>query len=196
MFDEAKENYKALPAKQRALIMALVGLLPASYIYYEEGSGLSDKLESAQQTKITENKKYQVAKNKKENLPLLEEKFTEVTEQLRKAQEKLPNKIYMDDILHSTASLAKETGIRFKSFKPGQERVLQGTYQYAEMPIALDFTAKYSQVMTFFDNIANMEKIIHLRNIQMTAVRNKSSLSSGNVVLIDVKVELVVFRSS
>ena len=193
MLDEAKENYREMGYKQRALIMFIFGLLPAGYIYYEEGSGLSEKLQAAQQTKVAENKKYQVAKNKKENLPLLEEKFTKVTEQLRKAQEKLPNKIYMDDILHSTASIAKETGIRFKSFKPGEERILQGGYQYAELPIALDFTAKYSQVMTFFDNIANMEKIIHLRNINLTAVRGGAA---GGNVLVDTKVELVVFRSS
>ncbi len=193
MLEEARENYKDMNYKQRALIMALVGLLPAAYIYYDEGSGLSEKLQSAQQTKISENKKYQVAKNKKENLPLLEERFTKVTKQLRRAQEKLPNKIYMDDILHSTASLAKETGIRFKSFKPGAERVIKDAHQYAEMPIALDFTAKYSQIMTFFDNIANMEKIIHLRNISMTAVRAHNAAGS---VMIDTKVELIVFRSS
>lgn len=194
MLEEVKENYKDMSHKQRGLIMALVGLLPAIYIYYDEGSTLSEKLQAAQQTKIAENKKYQVAKNKKENLPLLEEKFTNITKQLRKAQEKLPNKIYMDDILHSTASIAKETGIRFKSFKPGAERVLQGAHQYAEMPIELDFTAKYTQVMTFFDNIANMEKIIHLRNLTMTAVRNQKA--KGGSVLVNTKVELIVFRSS
>ncbi len=193
MLEEVKENYKDMSYKQRALILALVGILPAGYIYYDEGSGLSEKLQAAQQTKISENKKYQVAKDKTEKLPLLEEKFTKVTEQLRRAQEKLPNKIYMDDILHSTASIAKETGIRFKSFKPGVEQSMQGAHQYAEMPIALDFTAKYSQVMTFFDNIANMEKIIHLRNISMTAVRGGNV--AGNV-LVDTKVELIVFRSS
>ena len=193
MLEEVKENYKDMSYKQRAVIMLLVGLLPAAYIYYEEGSGLSEKLQAVQQTKISENKKYKIAKNKKENLPLLEETFAKVTAQLRTAQEKLPNKIYMDDILHSTASIAKETGIRFKSFKPGVEQVMQGAHQYAEMPIALDFTAKYSQVMTFFDNIANMEKIVHLRSISMTAVRGGNAVGS---VLIDTKVELIVFRSS
>ena len=194
MLDEAKENYKELSYKQRALIMLLVGILPALYIYYEEGSGLLDKLQAAHQNNTAENKKYQIAKNKTEKLPLLEENFNKATEQLRKAQEKLPNKIYMDDILHSTASIAKETGIRFKSFKPGTERTQQGGYQYAETPIALDFTAKYSQVMTFFDNIVNMEKIIHLRNISLIAVRGGAGAGDG--VLVDTKVELVVFRSS
>lgn len=193
MLEEVKENYKEMNFKQRVLIMVLVGLLPTVYIYYDEGSSLSEKLETAQQTKITENKKYQVAKNKQKKLPLLEEKFTKVTEQLRKAQEKLPNKIYMDDILHSTANIAKEAGIRFKLFKPGAESVKQGAHQYAEMSIALDFTAQYSQIMTFFDNIANMEKIIHLRNISMTAVREDNATGS---IMIDTKAELIVFRSS
>ncbi len=193
MFDEAKENYKEMNYKKRAVIMIVVGLLPAAYMYYDEGSTLQKKLEEAQQAKVAEQKKYQVAKNKKENLPLLEEKFNKVTEQLREAQETLPNKIYMEDILHTTASIAKETGIRFKSFKPGSETVVKGVYQYAEVPIALDFTAKYSQVMTFFDNIANMEKITHLRNITLGAQRKKGGTIGG--VLVDTKAELVVFRS-
>jgi len=193
MLEEAKENYKEMSFKQRALIMVLVGLLPTVYIYYDEGSGLSEKLQTAQQTKITESKKYQVAKNKQEKLPLLEEKLTKVTEQLRRAQEKLPNKIYMDDILHSTANIAKDAGIKFNLFKPGAETAKQGAHQYKEMSIALDFTAQYSQVMTFFDNIANMEKIIHLRNISMTAERDNNNASN---VLINTKAELIVFRSS
>ena len=193
MLEEAKENYKEMSFKQRALIMVLVGLLPTIYIYYDEGSSLSEKLQTAQQTKITESKKYQVAKNKQEKLPLLEEKLTKVTEQLRRAQEKLPNKIYMDDILHSTANIAKDAGIKFNLFKPGAETAKQGAHQYMEMSIALAFTAQYSQVMTFFDNIANMEKIIHLRNINMTAERDNNDTSS---VLINTKAELIVFRSS
>lgn len=196
MLEEFKENYKDMSFRKRALIMIVVGMLPAGYIYWDEGINLSEELQAAQETKIAENKKYQVAKSKTEKLPLLEEQFTRVKEQLRKAQEKLPNKIYMDDILHSTASIAKETGIRFKSFKPGAERIVQGSYQYAEMPILLSFTAKYNQIMSFFDNIVNMEKIIHLRNINMSAVRGKASSGGVDVVLIDTQVELVVFRSS
>ena len=75
MFDEAKENYKALPAKQRALIMVFVGLLPAGYIYYEEGSGLSEKLEGAQQAKIAENKKIPSSKKQKRKPPTIRGKI-------------------------------------------------------------------------------------------------------------------------
>ena len=193
MLDDLKENYRSMSIKKRILIMVVLGLLPGGYTYYAEAHMITEKLQQAQDNKVAEQKKYQIAKEKSEKLPLLEEKFNKVTEQLRAAQEKLPNKIHMDDILHSTASIAKETGIRFKKFTPGKENVVQGNYKYAEMPIKLAFTAKYNQVMSFFDNIVNMEKIIHLRNISMHAVRKGAG---GETVLIDTNVELVVFRSS
>ena len=147
----------------------------------------------AQQAKDSANQKYQAAKKKTEDLPLLEERFTLVTEELRKAQEKLPNKFFMDDILHSTASTAKEAGIVLESFKPGQESVIQGAHQYMELPIKLSISGKYPQTANFFDSIVNLKKIVHLRNISMTAQRKGDGKRSS--VMVKTQVELIVFRS-
>lgn len=196
MLEEARENYKSLRSSTRIGIMVLLGLLPAGYVYYTEVLTISEQLEVAQQTKTAETKKYQDAKKKKEELPKLEERFATVTEELRKAQEKLPSKFHMDDILHSTASVAKEIGVKMMSFKPSAERMVAGAHRYAELPIKLNLIGKYNQIINFFDSIVNLEKIVHLRNISLKANRQGGPASNAGLILINTDVDLIVFRSS
>ena len=82
------------------------------------------------------------------------------------------------------------------SFKPGAEMVVAGSHRYAELPIELTLIGKYNQIVNFFDSIVNLEKIVHLRNISMRANRQGGSESNAGLILIDTKVNLVVFRSS
>lgn len=195
MFDELKERYKSLRPSTKYILLVVVGILPAAYTYYEQGMGLSTQLKEANEAKTAANTQYQEAKKKTEDLPKLEERLTFVTEELRKAQEKLPNKFFMDDILYSTANAAKESGVSLESFKPGDDKVVQGAQQYMEMTIKLSISGRYSQVVNFFDTVVHFKKIVHVRNITMTAQRKTKAGGKGSMVTIKSAVDLVVFRS-
>lgn len=195
MLDELKERYKSLRPSTKYALLVVLGLAPAIWTYYEQGMGLTEQLSEANTAKDNANQKYQEAKKKTEDLPKLESRFTFVTEELRKAQEKLPNKFFMDDILYSTANAAKESGIKLESFKPGAEKQIQGAHSYMELPIKLSISGRYSQVVNFFDTIVHLKKIVHVRNITMTAQRKANAGGKGSTVTIKSAVDLIVFRS-
>ena len=195
MLDELKERYKSLRPSTKYALLVVLGLAPAAWTYYEQGMGLTEQLNDANTAKENANQRYQEAKKKTEDLPKLESRFTFVTEELRKAQEKLPNKFFMDDILYSTANAAKESGIKLESFKPGTEKQIQGAHSYMELPIKLSISGRYSQVVNFFDTIVHLKKIVHVRNITMTAQRKTNAGGKGSTVLIKSAVDLIVFRS-
>lgn len=195
MLDELKERYKSLRPSTKYALLVVLGLVPAAWTYYDQGMGLQEQLSEANTAKETANQQYQAAKKKTEDLPKLEAKFTFVTEELRKAQEKLPNKFFMDDILYSTANAAKESGIDLVSFKPGDEKIVQGAHQYMEMPVKLSISGRYSQVVNFFDTIVHLKKIVHIRNITMNAQRKANAGGKGSTVTIKSAVDLIVFRS-
>ena len=195
MLDELKEHYKNLRPSTKYILLVVIGLSPGAWTYYDQGMGLQGQLSEANDAKEKANQQYQDAKKKTEDLPKLEAKLTFVTEELRKAQEKLPNKFFMDDILYSTANAAKESGVIMESFKPGEERVVQGAHQYMELPIKLSISGRYSQVVNFFDTIVHLKKIVHVRNITLTAQRKASAGGKGDIVTIKSAVDLIVFRS-
>ena len=190
--EEVSERYKSMSVTKRAVIVALLGLIYPAYIYYERGLNLTEQLEDSQRKKESLEKQYQVAKKKNTELPLLEEKFNLVTEELRQAQEKLPNNFFMDDILHSIATVAKEVGVKMSSFTPQKEITKKGAHTYVELPISVRLVGQYNQIAGFFDRVVNLEKIVHLRNISMSAQREGERQVVKHIT---TSVDLIVFRS-
>ncbi|MDE3268800.1 MAG: type 4a pilus biogenesis protein PilO [Pseudomonadota bacterium] len=190
--EEIKERYSSMNEFKRGFIMLLIGLIYPGYLFYERGLSLQQELQDAQRQKTVVENQYEVAKKKSSELPLLEEKFSKQQGLLRKAQEKLPNKFYMDDVLHSIASLAKESGATIKSFVPMQEVLKAGEFSYAELPISLNMSGTFNQIAGFFDKIVNLEKVVHMRDISISATRAQES---GNAML-SVTLQVIVFRSS
>ena len=189
--EEVKERYSSMNEFKRGIIVFILGLIYPGYLFYERGLALQEELQAAHREKTVIENQYEVAKKKSSDLPMLEEKFSKQQGILRKAQEKLPNEFYMDDVLHSIASLAKESGATIRSFVPTAEVIKSGEFSYAELPISLSLSGSFNQVVGFFDKIVNLEKVVHIRDISMSA--NRGQEGSGAVLAVEVKV--IVFRS-
>lgn len=189
--EEIKERYSSMNEFKRGIIVFLVGLIYPGYLFYERGLALQQELQNAQREKTVIENQYEVAKKKSSELPILEEKFSKQQGILRKAQEKLPNKFYMDDVLHSIASLAKESGATIRSFVPMGEVLRSGQFTYAELPINLNLSGSFNQIVGFFDKIVNLEKVVHIRDISMKANR-----AQGGAAVLGVTLKVIVFRSS
>ena len=190
--EEIKERYSSMNEFKRGIIVFLLGLIYPGYLFYERGLALQQELQNAQREKTVIENQYEVAKKKSSELPVLEEKFSKQQSVLLKAQEKLPNKFYMDDVLHSIASLAKESGATIKSFVPQAEVLRAGQFSYAELPISLNLSGSFNQVVGFFDKVVNLEKVVHIRDIAMRVNRGQG----GTGAMLDVTLKVIVFRSS
>lgn len=189
--EEIKERYSSMNEFKRGIIVFILGLIYPGYLFYERGLSLQQELQDAHRQKMVIENQYEVSKKKSSDLPMLEERFSQQQGILRKAQEKLPSKFHMDDVLHSIASLAKESGATIRSFVPTTEITKPGEFSYAELPISLSLAGSFNQVVGFFDKIVNLEKVVHIRDISMRATRNKEG--SGSLLSVDLKV--IVFRS-
>jgi type IV pilus assembly protein PilO len=168
--EELKERYKVLPLWARLGIAALVGALPALYIYYEEGDVLAADLETVIQDEESARIKFEKAREKKTNVPKLEEQLAFTEEQLVKAKKKLPDSYRIEDVLQRAATIGKEVGVRFVSFDPGDEKRGTGDYRYMEMPIATEIDGTFNQIAAFMDRVVHLESSVFVRNIAMAPV--------------------------
>lgn len=98
-------------------------------------------------------------------------------EKLYIALKQLPDKSEIPTLLENVSSLGTAAGLQFKLFKPMPEVAKNF---YAEIPVDIQVDGKYRDVVTFFDNVSKMPRIVNIVNITMDKPRKDPS--GGTVV--------------
>lgn len=164
---ELKEKYKAIPVHIRLLIVGVLALAPAAYTLYDEGSALDEKLVTARSLEDANRQAFERDRSKKGNLPKLEEQKAFTMEQLEKARKRLPDQVRIEDILQKAETIAKETGVRLKVFRPEKEVGGGDEFKYMELPITTEITGKFNQIASFYDRVVHLDGTVYLRKIDI-----------------------------
>jgi type IV pilus assembly protein PilO len=100
---------------------------------------------------------------KARELPKLRKKVEELGIQLDRVSRELPEKREIPQLLATVSDLAKSAGLEVSSFKPRGE-----SYRdfYAEVPVDVEVLGRYHQVASFFDEVANLDRIVNIGTIQ------------------------------
>ncbi len=89
-------------------------------------------------------------------------------EKLYVALRQLPDKSEIPTLLENVSSLGTAAGLQFKLFKPMPE---VSKNFYAEIPVDIQVEGKFRDVVTFFDNVSKMPRIVNIVNITMEKPR-------------------------
>lgn len=164
--EELIERLKFIPLSRRLIVAAIVGLVfPWYFIFMDELENLEYEKETATSALEAIQVKFNRAKSQKNDFPELEKKLAFTQDQLKKAKTRLPDEYHMDSILEFVAVSSDEAGVQLQEFTPQKEEFRDTGYSYVEMPINLKVEGNYNQVGVFFDKLAHMEKMIHLRDL-------------------------------
>ena len=137
----------------RILMAVIIGILPALYIYIDRGEALDLERIEADERLVRARKDFLGARDKKGNLPELEEKHAFTQQELRAARERLPDNYDIDRFLEKIATIANEVNVRLDEFDPQKEEPA-GT-NHVQMPIKMKLLGKYSQVVSFMDRVVH-----------------------------------------
>lgn len=165
--DELKDKYRKAPLGTRLAAMAVLGLLPAVYFYFEDSPILEASLGEAQGRETIERQNFEKALQTKADVPRLEQEKAYVEDEYARAKKSLPDSYKIEDVLERTATLAKETGATLRVFKPGIERTYTTPSRYAELPIATEVEGRFAQVAAFFDRVVHLESTIFVRSLEL-----------------------------
>ena len=99
-----------------------------------------------------------------ENLPAFEKELENLEAELKVALRQLPDSKEIPGLLTDISSLGKNAGLDIKRFKPSQE-IPRGFY--AEVPLEISFTGTFHQVVTFFDLVAKLPRIVNVGELKM-----------------------------
>ena len=169
MFDELKIRYKELTLTKRLMLCALLGLLPALFIYTMESSEIDEEHTLASEQESAAAAKLLKADNQLKNLEKTESELNFTKEQLKLAETRLPDNVAMDEVLRTIGKTAKDMSMNVRLFEPQPEVVRGEEYKYSEIPMKISVEAHdYGQICEWLDKVAGIKTKMYLRSWAMS----------------------------
>jgi len=169
VLDDLKLRYKELHLLKRLVLCALLGLLPAVLLYFEDSAVVEDDYVVAEQQEKAAAAKLLQADNQLKNLAKTESELAYTHEQLKKAQTRLPDNVVIDEVLRSVGKAAKDSSVTISLFEPQPESVRGDEFKYLEMPLKINVEAKdYSQLAIWLDSVAGSKSKMYLKSWSIT----------------------------
>jgi len=103
--------------------------------------------------------------------PKYEAELEQTRHELVLALKQLPDKSEIPSLLENISSLGKSSGLNFILFKPRPE--VPKNF-YAEIPVDIKVQGSYRDVVTFFDRVSKMPRIVNMSEISMTGPKRES----------------------
>jgi len=161
---------------QKIAILAVTVILMVALYYSFLFAPKSDEIAKlADSVEIARNEKT-VKTQKAANLSRLRQDLQRLDAELKKAIAQLPEKREIPELLSSISSKAQQSGLDVVLFRPRAE-----SYQefYAEVPVDITVKGNFHNTVSFFDEVARMDRLVNLDNIGF----KNPTVSGDNVVL-------------
>lgn len=113
------------------------------------------------------------------DLPRKQKEYAKLEKQLKVALNMLPKKSQIPDLLENVSWAGKDSGLEFKKFKPGREVAKQ---IYAEVPVSLDISGSFRQMLTFLKRVGEMPRIVDIKNLTLRHSKDNTLNVKGQAV--------------
>ena len=162
-------------------LLALAGILVAICIgyYFVVWSPLQDSITS--EKRQVEGQRVLIQKNKKlaSDIPKKQAEYKNLQRQLKIALNMLPRKSQIPDLLEGVTWAGKDSGLTFTTFKPVKESVRS---IYAEVPVTLDISGTFRQLLTFLKRVGEMSRIVDVKNLEIKSNEDQVLKIQGQAV--------------
>ena len=166
----------ALPKRQKIGLLAgvIIALLALDFTLlfspqFSRISNLSQNIENSRNER--DKKKVLTAR-----LPKLREQERELDGMLKEAIAQLPDRKEIPDLLSSISAKVREAGLEILLFRPRAENLQEF---YAEIPVDIIVRGHYHNVVTFFDEVGRLSRLVNISNIEF----KNPKVDQGQVIL-------------
>lgn len=154
-----------LPLWQKAAALAAAFvLILAGYIYFG-WMPMQDEIAKVQRNVEQQQRILQRNLRLARDLPRKRKEYAKLQKQLRVALNMLPKKSQIPDLLEGVTRAGKNAGLEFTVFEPLAEVRKQF---YAEVPVNLNVTGTYRQLLSFLKRVGEMPRIVNVKNLNLS----------------------------
>ena len=170
------EKVENLSKVQRILISTVFFIVILAVFVYFFYWPKFDKIASLK-AKITElEAKLATAKRNAAGLKKYQAQMKAAEAQFNMAMKKLPEKEEIPSLLTSISDSGQAVGLEFLLFEPKAEKKKEF---YAEIPVAMSLQGDYHNLAVFFDQVARLNRIVNIENIQISRGKGKGGKGSS-----------------
>jgi type IV pilus assembly protein PilO len=105
------------------------------------------------------------SKKNAQQLETLRKEFESKQRDFNLVMKSLPEKEEISSLLTGVSQSGQQSGLDFLLFQP---QVDENKNFYAEIPVSIRVSGGYHNVAQFFDKVANLSRIVNIRNIQIS----------------------------
>ena len=163
------------------LILIIVGL-DWTFFYSPLSNRIFDLEEQIKNARIDQTRKRNLTRDSAK----LKKQLDELNIMLRKAVAQLPDRKEIPELLSSISGKAREAGLEILIFRPQAENLRDF---YAEIPVDIVVRGGFHNVVTFFDEVGRLNRLVNIRNIEM---RNPEV--NGAKMSVQTSTQAITFR--
>jgi type IV pilus assembly protein PilO len=105
--------------------------------------------------------------------------------------EQLPKGEEIADLLKQISDNGRSSGLEIRKFERKKENINSSYDLVAEVPIEISVQGSFHRIAMFFDQISQMNRIVHVKNIEISI---EDDDSGAEVVPLLVEGDIVAFR--
>ena len=170
------EKIEKLTKVQRILICSGIFLvIIGSFVYFSYLPKLkTHKILNAEIKKLED--KLTVARRNAKDLKKYQNKIKEAESKFKEVMLSLPEKEEIPSLISSISASGLESGLEFLLFQPIGERPKEF---YAEIPVSIQVTGNFHNVVLFFEKVARLSRIVNIQNIKILGAKGKAKTSAN-----------------
>lgn len=147
-------------------------LIVAAFVYFSYLPNFK-QIDTLRNKLVKIEKQLEVAKKNARELNAFRKKMQEAEEQFKIVMQALPEKEEIPTLLTGISRAGKESGLEFLLFQPKPESKKDF---YAEIPVAINVIGDYHGVATFFEKVAELNRIVNIRDVHMVPEKGGTKL--------------------
>lgn len=147
-------------------LLALVGLLAILGLafYFLIYSGRAEDITRLRQSLARVRGEVSRTRTVARQLPVLEKRLASNTQQLRLVSRFLPDTEEIPELLIQVSDMGRSAGLDFLLFQPEKEE--PRTF-YAAVPVKLQISGTFSQIMTFFRGLSELPRVVDVTDLKI-----------------------------
>ncbi|NYI00976.1 type IV pilus inner membrane component PilO [Cupriavidus plantarum] len=166
------------PAPRAALALCAGAVTFAAGWFLTVGDNM-DALRHLEAEHAALRERYRVRAGQAVHLPTLRTRKEEVATRVTAAERQLPSRTDMDALLADINHAGLLRGLQFELFKPEATRIASN---FAEIPIRIRVTGRFSDLARFSGDIATMSRIVSMRDLSIQHNKSGGLAMEANVI--------------
>lgn len=164
-------NFSELSGLKQWATVVLGGAIVTGALYFTAFKSQSDKNAAAAhdvQEKVKENNELESYRPK---LKDMERQLANLKQQLEIERRIVPDEKDVDTFIETLDGEAQKSGVWLRRYSA---KPVVGKDYYSEVPFELDLDGPYYSMLTFFDRISKLERIVNVSNLMVATTKNAS----------------------